>query len=274
MSKRTPKEWLAGWIGFVRRVRLSASRERSVVVLIDADGISHRAADAIMRFASDLGPVAQVNVYGNFSGRLAGQWAAPVRRYRARAHMCFSTVAGKNASDIRLTVDAVDSLHQRKRQTFVLCSSDSDLAALAGRIRESGSLVYGIGATHTPHSFRDACTSFMSVQLLLDRAAARGADNAYARKLTHPPTHVQDLVISTVFRLGGDAEWVPMTVLGPALRERDPTFHARSFKRRTLVDLVSSVEMLEVDERASPACVRLISGGRNGSLLGREHVKS
>lgn len=259
-----PKEWLASWARLVSGMRLGASRQPRVIVMIDADGIPHRAADPIMQFAADLGPVHQIHVFGNFSGRLAAQWAAPIKKHRARAHMCFSYTPGKNATDIRLAIDTVDLLHRHKRQTFVLCSSDSDLTALAGRVRETGALVYGIGATHTAPSFRDACTSFMSVQLLLDRSAQRARDSGRGGKISHPPTHVQDLVISTLYRLGGVQRWVPMTELGPALRERDPTFHARSFKRRTLIDLVSSVELVEVDQRSTPARARLFPGARNG----------
>jgi hypothetical protein len=264
MNVLSAKEWLTAGSDLISGMRSGASHQSPIVVMIDADGTPHRAADPIMHYAAELGTVRHLHVYGNFSRSLAAQWAAAVRRYRARAHMCFSTATGKNATDIRMTVDAMDLLHSGQRFTFILCCSDSDMTPLAARIREAGASVYGVGATHTPHSFRDACTTFSSIQLLLDRSVANDPTNSASSKVSRPPTYVQDLVISMVLRLGGNTQWVSMTDLGPALRERDPTFHSRSFKRRTLIDLVASVELLEVDTDSSPARVRVSPAMRNG----------
>jgi len=59
----------------------------------------------------------------------------------------FTTGSGtKNATDIHLTVDAMDLLYTRPIDVFMLVTADSDFAKLARRIREGGKKVIGLGA--------------------------------------------------------------------------------------------------------------------------------
>ena len=53
--------------------------------------------------------------------------------------------SGKNASDIRLTIDAVDLLHQSPVDVFVLASSDTDFIPLVSKLRAAGKMVIGAG---------------------------------------------------------------------------------------------------------------------------------
>ena len=52
---------------------------------------------------------------------------------------------GKNSSDIRLAIDAVDLLHQSPIDTFVIVSSDSDFIPLVNKLRAAGKTVIGAG---------------------------------------------------------------------------------------------------------------------------------
>jgi uncharacterized protein (TIGR00288 family) len=59
----------------------------------------------------------------------------------------FTTGSGtKNATDIHLTVDAMDLLYTRPIDVFMLVTADSDFAKLARRLREGGKKVIGLGA--------------------------------------------------------------------------------------------------------------------------------
>lgn len=59
----------------------------------------------------------------------------------------FTTGSGtKNATDIHLTVDAMDLVYTRPIDVFMLVTADSDFAKLARRLREGGKRVIGMGA--------------------------------------------------------------------------------------------------------------------------------
>ena len=62
----------------------------------------------------------------------------------------------------------MDLLHTGRFDGFVLVSSDSDFTRLAGRIREQGLQVFGIGKKTTPDAFRKACKRFIFVENIID----------------------------------------------------------------------------------------------------------
>src|SRR6478735_8411918 len=92
----------------------------------------------------------------------------------------FDVVKGKSATDMRMTIDAMDLLYRGNVDGFGIMSSDSDFLPLAQRIREDGLPVYGFGTAKTPVSFQQACTRFFDV-------AALAADEAEA--LEAPAAH-------------------------------------------------------------------------------------
>jgi NYN domain-containing protein/OST-HTH/LOTUS domain-containing protein len=96
--------------------------------------------------------------YGNASIRRAyANWADP-RFGRHQAALCDNNIdlihiprltrgAHKNAADIRLAVDAMETLMTHPEVgVFVLVTGDSDYTPLVGRLREYGKHVIGVGA--------------------------------------------------------------------------------------------------------------------------------
>ena len=66
---------------------------------------------------------------------------------------------GKNATDIALTIDAMELAFDRNVEGFVLISADSDFTPLAVRLRELGFVVIGAGRAGAP-SLEAACTRY------------------------------------------------------------------------------------------------------------------
>ena len=73
---------------------------------------------------------------------------------------------GKNATDMKMTIDAMDLLFRGRVTGFGIMSSDADFTPLAMRIRQEGIPVYGFGTDRTPEGFREACTRFIDVAAL------------------------------------------------------------------------------------------------------------
>ena len=139
-----------------------------LAVLIDADNIPAKYAEAILKEITSLGKPALRRVYGDWSSDRLRNWADKVLKLGLVAHQETANTKGKNASDIGLVIDAMDILHTGTFDGFVLVSSDSDFTALANRIREDGKDVIGIGEGKAPESLRNVCDRFILIENIVD----------------------------------------------------------------------------------------------------------
>src|SRR5690606_26147156 len=72
-----------------------------------------------------------------------------------------------NATDMAMTIDAVDLLYRGKVDGFGIMSSDSDFTPLVTRLRQDGLIVYGFGSAKAPEAFKTACTRYIDVDQLI-----------------------------------------------------------------------------------------------------------
>lgn len=70
---------------------------------------------------------------------------------------------GKNASDIRIAIEAMDLLNKDYITCFCLASSDSDLTPLATRLKKENKYVIGAGVEVTPKPFKVECNYFINI---------------------------------------------------------------------------------------------------------------
>ena len=123
-----------------------------------------------------LGELGTINIrraYGNWAKTSLKGWGELTGMHSIVPMQQFDVVKGKSATDMRMTIDAMDLLYRGHVDGFGIMSSDSDFLPLAQRIREDGLPVYGFGTAKTPISFQQACTRFFDVAAL-----ARGQDEA------------------------------------------------------------------------------------------------
>lgn len=98
-------------------------------------------------------------VFGNWSKPSLAPWSDFCRRTGFGARQQLDYVKGKNATDIALTIDAMELAFDRNVEGFVLISADSDFTPLAVRLRELGFVVIGAGRAGAP-SLEAACTRY------------------------------------------------------------------------------------------------------------------
>ena len=94
-------------------------------------------------------------------------WKDQLNSYAVRPMQKFAYTQGKSSTDTALIIDAMDLLHSKKVDGFCIVSSDSDYTGLAHRIREEGLFIMGIGRSHTPAAFVQACASFTYAEILV-----------------------------------------------------------------------------------------------------------
>ncbi|MFV0622429.1 NYN domain-containing protein [Sphingomonas sp. ac-8] len=135
----------------------------NVALLIDADNASHASLDYVLTVLAELGTVNVRRIYGNWRKPALKGWADLTLRYGIEPFQQFDVTKGKNATDMKMTIDAMDLLFRGRVTGFGIMSSDSDFMPLAQRIRQEGVPVYGFGTDRTPEGFRESCTRFIDV---------------------------------------------------------------------------------------------------------------
>ena len=145
-----------------------ANEQKNIALLIDADNTSHAGIDPVLTVMAELGQVNIRRAYGNFAKGNLSKWGEITNRFGILPQQQFDVAKGKNATDMAMTIDAMDLLQQGKADGFGIMSSDSDFTPLVIRIRQDGLPVYGFGSSHkTPAPFQAACTRFIDIDALI-----------------------------------------------------------------------------------------------------------
>jgi uncharacterized protein (TIGR00288 family) len=140
--------------------------DANIALLIDADNASPDHLDEVLLVLGELGTINIRRAYGNWSKASLKGWSNLTGTQSIIPIQQFDVVKGKSATDMRMTIDAMDLLFRGNVEGFGIMSSDSDFLPLAQRIREEGLPVYGFGTTKTPISFRQDCSRFFDVAAL------------------------------------------------------------------------------------------------------------
>jgi len=225
-------------------------RPERLAVLIDADNISCKIADALFEEIAKLGEATVRRIYGDFSKPVLGGWAKALPNHAILPSQNFANTTGKNATDIALVIDAMDLLHSGRFDGFCLVSSDSDFTRLAARIREQGMHVYGFGEQKTPESLRKACHRFIFTENLGNEVQALepGIAEAKVQSLL-PPSKARSSIAKAINQLDPDGGWVALGGVGSHLLKLAPDFDPRTFGCAKLSTLVEKAGTFEVKQR-------------------------
>tara|TARA_A100001391_G_scaffold129559_2_gene88727 strand:+ start:8249 stop:8977 length:729 start_codon:yes stop_codon:yes gene_type:complete len=149
---------------------------KNIALLIDADNASHAGIDPVLTVLAEMGQVNIRRAYGNWAKPALSKWSKITHRFGLQPMQQFDLTKGKNATDMAMTIDAVDLLYRGKVDGFGIMSSDSDFTPLVTRLRQDGLIVYGFGSEKAPEAFRTACTRYIDVDQLI-RTAAKDDDD-------------------------------------------------------------------------------------------------
>ena len=144
----------------------------NIALLIDADNASYAGIDPVLTVLAELGQVNIRRAYGNWAKPALSKWSGITHRYGLQPVQQFDLTKGKNATDMAMTIDAIDLLYRGKVDGFGIMSSDSDFTPLVTRLRQDGLLVYGFGSAKAPEAFKTACTRYIDVDQLVRTEAA------------------------------------------------------------------------------------------------------
>ncbi len=142
-------------------------KDRTIALLIDSDNVSSDYFSIILDELSQYGKVTYRRLYGDFTNNKANGWKSALLEYSIEQIQQVAFTSGKNATDSKMIIDAMDILYSGKVDCFCLATSDSDFTNLAMRFRNDNIAVIGAGEQKTPLSFRRACDIFIPIDELL-----------------------------------------------------------------------------------------------------------
>jgi uncharacterized protein (TIGR00288 family) len=220
--------------------------ESNIALLIDADNASPDHLDEALLVLGELGTINIRRAYGNWAKASLKNWGNLTGSHSIVPMQQFDVVKGKSATDMRMTIDAMDLLYRGNVDGFGIMSSDSDFLPLAQRIREDGLPVYGFGTAKTPVSFQQACTRFFDVgALALDDADK--LDQPIAEKGQRPVDPELLQVLGSAYKASKRDEegYTPLSELGQRAKAVS-SFAARNYGFTRLSDLIKAVPNFEV----------------------------
>ena len=228
------------------------SEQKNIALLIDADNTSPKGIDPVLTVMAELGQVNIKRAYGNFAKNNLSNWDKYSHQYGIRPQQQFDLTAGKNATDMAMTIDAIDLLYQGKVDGFGIMSSDSDFTPLVTRLRQDGLIVYGFGSTKkTPGAFKSACTRFIDIDALI-KSASDDPQNPKSRETGSKQKIDDDLIelLGTAWKAAkrDEQNFASLSEVGNIAGNRS-SFDVRNYGFKRLSDLIESIDQFQVERR-------------------------
>lgn len=217
----------------------------NIALLIDADNASHQGIDPVLTVLAELGNVNIRRAYGNWRKQALKNWVDKLHRYGIEPQQQFDLTKGKNATDMKMTIDAMDLLFGGRVDGFGIMSSDSDFMPMAMRIRQDGLPVYGFGSAKTPDAFKQACTRFIDVDALI-RAEKDG--NAKGEKGKVDEDVVALLIDAYDAAKRDENGYAALSAVGQRAGNRS-SFDVRNYGYSRLRDLIEDIPNFATEQR-------------------------
>ncbi|MCD8103094.1 MAG: NYN domain-containing protein [Alistipes sp.] len=253
--------------------------DKRIAVLIDADNVPATKIKAIMDEVASYGVTTIKRIFGDWTSPSMKNWKGVLLEHAITPIQQYAYTKGKNATDSALIIDAMDILHRENVDSFCIVSSDSDYTRLAGRLRESGKQVIGIGERKTPQPLISACNTFVYLEILdppasparkpaVRKTRAAGAKTGAKAPVeekpevrTEPKTEERsyekidgrliNLFRQTVDSASDDTGWAPLGKVGHMVKSKKPDFDTRNYGFRKLLPLVKKMDTFDIDDSDS-----------------------
>ena len=220
-----------------------------IALLIDADNAPAARIDFIIAELATYGVVNIRRAYGNWQKPELSGWQKVLHDYAIQPIQHFDLVKGKNASDMALLIEAMDSLSTKNVGTFCLVSSDCDFTPLVLRLRADGKQVIGFGGKNAAAPFVASCTRFLYLdEIPAQSQAPRPKPSADQLK--------QDTKLIKMLRRAVEAQadadgWAFLGGVGSHISNQG-SFDSRNYGFPKLGDLFAAIDLFEI-KRTSAA---------------------
>ncbi|MFT7824114.1 MAG: NYN domain-containing protein [Sulfurimonas sp.] len=236
-----------------------------IALFIDSDNISHRALDGIINELSKYGVVNIRQAYGNWTKDNLKNWEEKLLELAIRPIQQFDYSKQKNATDILMTIDAIDLLHSRRIDAFAFATSDSDFTPVVMRVQAEGIKVYGFGEKKTPKPFMAACSQFIFTENLMSneytKRTSQGVKIEPPKRKTgkemRKDTWLVSLLHNAQEQTMEDDGWANLADIGQYINNNS-SFSPINYGYKKLSQLVDEIDLFDVyvDEESKQMSIR------------------
>lgn len=137
--------------------------ERRIALFIDCENISHSFIEDIFNELPKYGKPIIKQAYADWSNPSSRSWHKLLPDYGIKTMQAESSIPSKNAADMELVINIMDTMNEGKVEAIILVSSDSDFTGIAHNVVSKGFDMIGFGESKTNKSFRNACSTFVEL---------------------------------------------------------------------------------------------------------------
>jgi hypothetical protein len=254
----------------------SAATVTKLALLIDGDNVSAAYMPLIMYEAERYGVIAVRRIYGQFKSGKMKSWSKYVNEFDLTKVDVSPLTPGKNATDMKLVIEAMDMLHGRQLDGVCIASSDGDFAPLATRIRANALAVYGFGAKKAPVAYKALFDRFFECDTLLaaEKKSAPVRTSSPAQKRTAPkpaparkparaagdaaaiPALVKDRIFDVIAHTADSNGRAHVRDIGNAITRAVPGFRSKDYGFASTAALVRALPGVDVTKEGNDTFVR------------------
>lgn len=236
-----------------------------IALLIDADNATAAKIEGILSELSTVGTTHVRRAYGNWTKDGLKGWENKLHEHAIRPIQQFDLIKGKNATDIAMTVDALELLYVDKPDAFAIVSSDCDFTPLVMHLRSKGAEVFGFGNQNTPKPFSNACSLFLYVEKLGDESESEAETEAESETETgaKPTGHLRAspaelkqntaliLLLRNAIKAAADEDgWARVSDVGHQVRNQSSD-HFRNYGYSNWTKLLKVIDLFELQGEGS-----------------------
>lgn len=227
---------------------------QKIAMFIDADNAPAKKIEKIITELAKYGVVSIRKAYGNWKSSGLKGWEENLHEYSIQPIQQFDLIKGKNATDMAMTIDAMDILYTKNIDAFCIVSSDCDFTPLVMRILSEGKIVYGFGERKAPDPFVNACSRFLYVD---EEKPEKGKNDkeksdkekvAPSKKISAKDlkgnTKLINLLRSAIETEQDDDDWASVARIGSIISNQ-ASIDARNYGYKKLGDLIKAIDLFE-----------------------------
>ena len=226
--------------------------DQQIAVLIDYENVGLDSMQWLFDQISDMGRVIVKRAYADWSTNSGKQDREKLLELGIEPiHLFHTTGAGKNPSDIRLAIDAVDLLYESAVDAFVIVSADSDFVPLVSKLRAAGKTVIGAGReAAVSRTLVRSCDRYFYLEQINAQVAKTPARTRSSRK-----QQTDSLLVRALKAAMDEQGRVPGSKLLQTMQRLDPGFDFRVLGYSTFSKYLEAADEAKVTRPRGPGDV-------------------
>jgi len=239
-------------------------KEDHIALFIDCDNISYKAIEGIINELSKYGVVNIRQAYGNWTKDNLKNWEDKLLEFAIKPIQQFDYTRNKNATDILMTIEAIDLLHTKDIDAFAFATSDSDFTPVVMRVQAEGIKVFGFGEKKTPKPFMAACSQFIFTEKLMQHAVTQHDETNHttaqvrkSAKELKQDTWLVNVLRNAVDQTMDEYGWANLAEIGTYINN-STSFSPINYGYKKLSNLIKEIDLFDIafDEVSKQMSIR------------------